>query len=203
MWTNTMRFPEARESETQRIVRGLRQKDAELIGELVDQYQYRLVRYLLYLTGRSDRVEDLVQETWIRVLARAAQYQGRSKFETWLFSIARHLFIDGLRERQIVSLDDPPTPMSDGSASENLPASPEYSCPFFAAARGTDAIRLAAAVELLDPIYREVLLLRFQEDLSLQEIADVVRSPLATVSSRIRRALALLRLGLKGDINAV
>jgi RNA polymerase sigma-70 factor (ECF subfamily) len=198
-----MRFPEASESETQRIARGLRQKDAEVIGELVNQYQYRLVRYLLYLTGRSDRVEDMVQETWIRVLARAAQYEGRSKFETWLFSIARNLFVDGLRKRQVLSLDDPPGPMSEGSTSGSLPARTEYSCPFFATAKGEDGVRLAAALHLLDPMYREVLLLRFQEDLSLREIAGVTGFPLATVSSRIRRGLALLRLGLKGDINAV
>lgn len=80
MPVDAMPFPEAAETETQRIARGLRQNDAALIGEMVDRYQYRLVRYLLYLTGRREHVEDLVQETWVRVLTRAAQYEGRSRF---------------------------------------------------------------------------------------------------------------------------
>jgi hypothetical protein len=70
MWTNTMGFPEASESETQRIARGLRQKDAELIGELVDQYQYRLVRYLLYLTGRSESATTLRRQSQRQASAR-------------------------------------------------------------------------------------------------------------------------------------
>jgi RNA polymerase sigma-70 factor, ECF subfamily len=91
-------------SETQRIARGLRVKDAALIHQLVEQYQYRVVRYLIYLTGRRDHVEDLVQETWLRVLERGSRYDGRSRFEPWLFAIARHLAIDHLRGRRVLSL---------------------------------------------------------------------------------------------------
>jgi RNA polymerase sigma-70 factor (ECF subfamily) len=201
MPVDAMPFPEAAESETQRIARGLRQKDAALIGEMVDRYQYRLVRYLYYLTGRGAPVEDLVQETWVRVLARAAQYEGRSRFETWLFSIARNLAIDGLRRRPMLSLDDPQPGVPDENASAAFPA-PEHTSPFLAAARGEDAVRLAAALELLEPIYREVLLLRFQEDLSLREIAEVVGAPVPTVSSRIHRGLGLLRSHWEGGANA-
>jgi len=201
MSVDAMPFPDATETETQRIARGLHQNDAALIGEMVDRYQYRLVRYLLYLTGRREHVEDLVQETWVRVLTRAAQYQGRSRFEAWLFSIARNLAIDGLRQRQIFSLDDSPASVSNGNASATLPA-PLHSSPFLAAARGEDALRLAAALELLDPKYREVLLLRFQEDLSLLEISKVVGLPVTTISSRIHRGLGLLRSHWKGGANA-
>lgn len=161
-----------------------------LIDQLVERYQYRLVRYLVYLTARPESVEDLVQETWLRVLDRGGQYDGRSRFEAWLFSIARNLAIDDLRKRPVVSLD---APDAAGPARAVERQAPDRSSPFLAAARSEDAVRLAAALSLLEPIYREALLLRFQEDLSLQEVSQIVGAPVPTVSSRIHRGLGLLR----------
>jgi RNA polymerase sigma-70 factor (ECF subfamily) len=83
----------AAETESQRIARALRARDSEFIGGLVSQYHYRLLRYLVFWTGRREQAEDLVQETWLRVLERAAQYNARLRFEPWLFSIARNLAI--------------------------------------------------------------------------------------------------------------
>src|SRR5579871_4496982 len=102
-----MAFARVAESEPQRIARALRQRDAELIDGLVSQYHYRLLRYLVYMTGRRERAEDLVQETWLRALERGGQYDGRSRFEPWLFSIARNLAIDDLRRRQGIGLEEP------------------------------------------------------------------------------------------------
>jgi RNA polymerase sigma-70 factor (ECF subfamily) len=207
MPVDAMPLLEPAESEARRIVLGLRRKDMAIVNQLVGLYHYRLVRYLLYLTGRRERVEDLVQDTWLRVLDRGSQFDGRSRFEPWLFSIARNLAIDDLRKRKIVSLDTPEADTPDAAGPEKglaaeLPA-PDQSSPFLAAARSEDAVRLAAALELLEPIYREALLLRFQEDLSLQEISKVVGAPVPTVSSRIHRGLGLLRSRWEGGSNAV
>src|SRR5438105_2092716 len=87
------------ETETARIARGLRERDMELLADLVERCQHRLVRYLLYLTGRRDYAEDLAQETWVRVLQRGSQYNGRQRFDPWLFAIARNLAIDYLRKK--------------------------------------------------------------------------------------------------------
>ena len=88
------------ESDTQQIALGLRRRDVALLRSLVEQYQYRLVRYLIYLLGRRDGVDDLVQETWLRVLERGFSYDGRSRFEPWLFAVARNLAIDQTRRRR-------------------------------------------------------------------------------------------------------
>jgi RNA polymerase sigma-70 factor, ECF subfamily len=202
MQADAMPFTEPAETEARRIARGLGRKDMALINQLVERYQYRLVRYLLYVTASRERVEDLVQETWLRVLDRGGQFDGRSRFETWLFSIARNLAIDDLRKRQIASLDAPVAEGEDESWAGELPAA-DRSSPFLAAARSEDAVRLASAMGALAPIYREALLLRFQEDLSLQEISGVVGAPVATVSSRIHRGLGLLRSRWEGGSNAV
>src|SRR5438445_10264907 len=91
--------------DTKSLALGLRRRDPELLDRVIEQYQYRLFRYLLYITGNRERAEDFFQETWIRVLERGHQYDGKSKFEAWLFSIARHLVIDWQRSKKAQSLD--------------------------------------------------------------------------------------------------
>lgn len=180
-----MAFSRTAESEPQAIARALRRCDPEFIDQLVGQYHYRLLRYLVYLTSKREQAEDLVQETWMRVLQRAGQYNGRSRFEPWLFSIARNLAIDHLRRRHNLA--------EDTESVLEIIAAPDVHSPFAAAARTEDATRISGALNGLEPIYREVLLLRFQEDLSLDEIAQVTRAPVPTISSRIQRGLARMR----------
>jgi RNA polymerase sigma-70 factor (ECF subfamily) len=176
------------ETETAKIARGLRERDMELLADLVERFQHRLVRYLLYLTGRRELAEDLAQETWVRVLKRGSQYNGRERFDPWLFAIARNLAIDDLRKKRKV-VQTASLPNED--AMRLVPSSGPS--PFEAAARSEDAMRLAGRLQILSPLYREVLLLRFQEDLSLLEIAQVLDAPVTTVTSRIYRGLAALR----------
>jgi RNA polymerase sigma-70 factor (ECF subfamily) len=186
------------DAEAQRIAQGLRVKDVALIHELVERYQLRLVRYLIYYSGRREHVEDLVQETWLRVLEHGNRYDGRSRFEPWLFAVARHLAIDYFRRRRDFSLDTGSS--SDKDPLSEPPAKNEPS-PFEIAAKTEDALRLSVSLNLLDPIYREALLLRFAEDLSLQEIANIVEAPVTTVSSRIYRGLDMLRSQFEGESN--
>jgi len=175
-------------SDTREIARGLRERDVALLQMLVEEYQDRLVRYLVYVLGRRDGVDDLVQETWLRVMERGKSYDGRSRFEPWLFTVARHLAIDFLRRRREVSLDAE----DDGRPVVMAPVS-EMPSPFVLAARTEDAERLAAALQGLQAMYREALVLRFMEDMSLQEIAAVANAPVPTVAARIYRGLATLR----------
>src|SRR5271165_7668896 len=93
-------------SDTRALAEGLKRRDPELLDQLIEQYQYRLFRCLLYLTSHRERAEDFFQETWIRVLERGHQYDGKSKFEAWLFAIARHLVIDWQRQKKMQSLDE-------------------------------------------------------------------------------------------------
>ncbi|HZD76331.1 MAG TPA: RNA polymerase sigma factor [Acidobacteriaceae bacterium] len=190
-------------TDTQRIARGLRQRDVALLHELVDQYQFRLVRYLIYLLGRRDAVvDDLVQETWLRVLERGRSYDGRSRFEPWLFTIARNLTVDHLRKRRVVSLDSASNSSDDSKKDESPSLASSDPSPFELAARTEEAHRIAHTLQTLEPIYREALVLRFQEELSLQEISAVMGVPLTTVSSRIYRGLATLRAQMEGDEHA-
>lgn len=184
---------EAVRQENLAIAEGLKRQEAGLLDELIQRYQHRLLRYLLFLTSSRELAEDLFQEVWMRVLLRGAQFNGKSRFDTWLFTIARNLVIDYRRKRTLSSLDE----LVEGSSDEDRPVTFEITddqpTPFDRLASREDAQRVAEALLELDTVYREVLVLRFHEDLSLQEIATVTGAPLSTVKSRLYRGLAAIK----------
>jgi RNA polymerase sigma-70 factor (ECF subfamily) len=175
------------------ISEGLKRQDAGLLDELITRYQHRLIRYLLYLTGNRELAEDLFQEVWMRVLVRGGQFNGQSRFETWLFTIARNLLIDLRRKRTMSSLDE----LFEAGGDDDRPVAVEITdtdpTPFEQFAKLEDRERVAAALLEVDALHREVLVLRFHEELSLEEIAKVTRAPLSTVKSRLYRGLAMIR----------
>jgi RNA polymerase sigma-70 factor, ECF subfamily len=184
---------EAVRQESLAIAAGLKHQEAGLLDELIVRYQHRLLRYLLYLTSSRELAEDLFQEVWMRVLVRGGQFNGKARFDTWLFTIARNLVIDYRRKRTVASLDE----LFEGSNEEDRPMSFEISdgqpTPFDRFASLEDRQRIANALLEVDTLYREVLVLRFHEELSLQEIATVTRAPLSTVKSRLYRGLAAIK----------
>jgi RNA polymerase sigma-70 factor (ECF subfamily) len=172
------------------ISAGLKRQDAGLLDELI-------VRYLLYLSGNREQAEDLFQEVWMRVLVRGAQYNGQARFETWLFTIARNLLIDLRRKRTMSSLDE----LFEGKSEDDRPMAFEIAdgepTPFDHFANMEDRERISAALLELDTLHREVLVLRFHEELSLEEIAKVTRAPLSTVKSRLYRGMAMIKPNLE------
>ena len=184
---------EAVRQENLAIAAGLKHQEPGLLDDLITRYQHRLLRYLLYLTSSRELAEDLFQEVWMRVLLRGGQYNGKARFDTWLFTIARNLVIDYRRKRTLASLDE----LFEGSSEDDRPMSFEISdaqpTPFDRFASLEDRNRIAEALLEVDTLYREVLVLRFHEELSLQEIAAVTRAPVSTVKSRLYRGLAAIK----------
>jgi RNA polymerase sigma-70 factor (ECF subfamily) len=187
-------FLNVMESEASAIARGLRRRDPDLLDRLIEQYQHRLLRYLIYLSGNRELAEDLFQETWIRVLERGHQYDGRHEFSTWLYAVARNLTIDYLRKNHPVSLDG----LMDDE--EHAPLEPADTRPpaWEVVQQHEQAERIGAALVSIPAEYRETVVLRFQEELALDEIAAVTGAPLGTVKSRLYRGLNMLMSRLKG-----
>ena len=176
--------------ENVEIARGLRKRDPDLLDRLIERYQHRLLRYLVFLTGNRELAEDIFQETWIRVMERGTQYNGRSKFDTWLFAIARHLVIDWSRKKTTTSLEALQEQFGNEHAFDVPFSGPS---PFDAVTTRENRESVQAALSTLDSLHREVLVLRFHEELSLDEIATVTGAPLSTVKSRLYRGLAALK----------
>jgi RNA polymerase sigma-70 factor (ECF subfamily) len=184
------------ESEASAIARGLRRRDPDLLDRLIEQYQHRLLRYLVYLVGNRELAEDLFQETWIRVLERGHQYDGRHQFSTWLYAVARNLTIDYLRKKSPISLDA----LMEDSIDEHAPLEPADTRPLAweVVAHQEQAERISAALVSIPAEYRETVVLRFHEGLALEEIATVTGARLGTVKSRLYRGLNMLMSRLKG-----
>jgi len=187
-------FVNGMESEASAIARSLRRRDPDLLDRLIEQYQHRLLRYLVYLSGNRELAEDLFQETWIRVLERGHQYDGKHEFSTWLYTVARNLTIDYLRKKSPMSLDGL---MED---EDHAPLEPADTRPMAweVVQQHEQAERISAALVSIPAEYRETVMLRFQEGLALDEIATVTGAPLGTVKSRLYRGLNMLMSRLKG-----
>lgn len=191
-----LRFTSLMTDDTKFIARGLKQRDPELLDLLIEQYQFRLFRYLLHLTGSRERAEDFFQETWVRVLERGAQYDGKWKFEAWLFTIARNLVLDWHRRKKPESFESLRGPEEDAPAFDVQDEKSATPLESFLSNEQREEVH--ASLGKIPAVYREVLVLRFQEEMQLDEIAGVLSTPVSTVKSRLYRGLETLRVAMTG-----
>jgi len=175
------------------LARGLQRRDPELLDQLIEQYQFRLFRYLLHLTANRERAEDFFQETWLRVLERGHQYDGKWKFEAWLFAIARNLVLDWHRRKKPQSIDSlvGPEERAEFDVKDERSQSPLQHV-----LQAEQRSNVQQSLEKVPAVYREVLALRFQEEMQLEEIASITGAPLSTVKSRLYRGLDALKLAM-------
>jgi RNA polymerase sigma-70 factor (ECF subfamily) len=177
-------FPVAEPTQVAR----LRSGDPAALADAIGQYQHRLYRYFLRLVRDPASAEDLFQQTWLQVVRHLHRYDSSRSFDTWLFAIAHNAAIDLLRRRPGESLED-----HDFA----LPASTPDA--LSAVLAGERAAILASALGALPAPYREVLTLRFEEGMKLEEIAEVTHAPLSTVKSRLTRGLEAMRNKLRKE----
>ena len=185
------------ETEEAQIARGLSRRDPDTLEALIEQYRHRLMRYLLHMVANRVVAEDLFQETWVRVLEKGSQYDGRTPFAAWLLSIARNLTIDYMRKRQRAGLEPMNDDPDEGPVFEAVASGPS---PFDVAAANEQAATVAEALGSVPAVFREVLVLRFQEQMKLEEIASLTGVPLATVKSRLYRGVAALKPALQRNL---
>jgi len=167
----------------------LKRGDSYALEPVMGHYQHRLYRFLVRLTQDQTAAEDLFQLTWVRVMEKIGRYDSGRNFTPWLFALARNLAIDYLRQRRPGSLDaadDTGVAPIDRLAA----AQPDPLERLLEFERG---MRLAAVISQLPVIHREILTLRFEEDMKLEQIAEVAGIPLSTVKSRLLRAMENLR----------
>lgn len=176
--------------ENEAIAARLRARDPQILDHLILQYQHRLMRYLMYLTANRELAEDLFQETWMRVLLRGPQFRGDSQFVTWLFTIARNLVLDLRRKGSVTRSFEEITETGDERSFHQVT---REETPFDRCATLETEQLLAQALPALTPPQREVFLLRFRDELPLQEIAVVTGTPLSTVKARLYRGLGVLK----------
>lgn len=176
-------------SEVAGDVLAVQRGDHDAFASLLARYQNRLYRYLLRWVHEPATAEDLFQQTWMRVIENIGRFDPKRNFDAWLFAVARNIVIDYLRRRRPRSLEEPvgdDLPLSECLCT-NTPGALEQ------VLRSERVELVQRALEAQPPVYREILSLRFEEEMKLEEIAEVLSIPLGTVKSRLGRALEGLR----------
>lgn len=169
------------DKQIERIARG----DRDALNELVETLYPEILRYCLWHAPSPSLAEDAAQETFLKVIRYLGRYEHRGKFRAFLYQIAANTCIDLGRKRSLseVSFEDIPTELPDpGSALEQFQADMAF----------------RELVRQLPEDIRELVILRYGQDLTLREIAQVTGLPLRTVQSRLRSALKQLKNQLEG-----
>lgn len=154
---------------------------------IVNRYQRPVFSLIRRMVGESAVAEDVAQDVFIKAFRALESFDQRKKFSSWLFKIAHNSAIDRLRRRQIdmVALETTDSEQPDLVA---VIADGSSESPATRVERRDLAAAIEAAIRSLRPEYREVVVLRFQEGLAYEEIAEVVGLPLGTVKTHIFRA---------------
>nr|QFU78450.1 ECF RNA polymerase sigma factor SigW [uncultured bacterium] len=178
----------------QKLMQKAKRGDRPAFAELVEKYGDKIYSYLYRMVGDREDALDLAQETFLRIYSNLDNFSLDRPFRPWLYRIATNLAIDHLRKkRPIIYLDAPLYPDDEDSRFEladNSIGPAEYY------EQAELAAYLTQLIMNLPPIYRSVILLRHEQDLSYQEIADTLKVPISTVKTRLFRAREALRLKL-------
>jgi RNA polymerase sigma-70 factor (ECF subfamily) len=175
----------------QRIAEG----DRAAFEELYSAWQARLFRYLLRMVGDSGTAEELTNDAMVAVWKAAGSFKGHSKASTWLFAIARNKALNFLRQKQPATVE-----VETAVAVAASSGSPEQSV-----MRDRLQETMKHALQDLSPEHREVIELTFYQELSYQEIAEIMECPVNTVKTRMFYAKkklqeALERRGIAGEL---
>ncbi|MBV9675135.1 MAG: RNA polymerase sigma factor [Acidobacteriaceae bacterium] len=167
--------------------------DMDAFSELVTHYERRVFRMAKQITQNDDDAEDVLQETFLKAYTHLDNFQGNSKFYTWLVRIAVNEALMKLRKRRsdkTVPLDEPISTGEDEMVREIAvwDENPEESY-----SREELGAVLSEAIQSLKPAYRTVFVLRDIEELSIEETAEALKLSISAVKSRLLRARLQLR----------
>lgn len=168
------------------LVERAKTQDLLAYSEIVGRYQEKLLRYGRRFLRQAEDVEDAVQEAFLQAYRNIAGFKTGQRLSPWIYRIAHNAFIDLIRAKK-----REPIPFFDADTLFPHPVAPDRT-----EGRAEQQLirqQLEQGLGQLSLQYREPLVLRYFEDLSYNEIADVLHLPLGTVSIRIKRGLEKLR----------
>jgi RNA polymerase sigma factor (sigma-70 family) len=173
------------------LVRRIAGGDTAAFDAVYDEYRARLYSFLVRLSRRRDLAEDLLEETWLRLVEHAGRLRPGAPLGPWLFTVARNLYFSYCRSR---SVEDERVAGLMGL----WPGPARGPSPFEEASASELEARLERALAVLSPRYREVLLLALIEGMTPAEMARVCGVTPGVLRQRLSRARATLagQLGL-------
>nr|WP_276358065.1 RNA polymerase sigma factor SigW [Cohnella sp. YIM B05605] len=179
-----------------RLARLARKGDQRAFAELVSMYKDKLYHLAYRMIGNRQEAEDVVQDAFLRVFKNLDRYDENQKFSTWIYRIATNLCIDRLRKRRNVYSLDSESSEHEGLDGYAMLPSDERTPESELLLSETQKI-VQEAMDTLPAKYKGVMVLRYMQDLSLQEISDVLGMPVTTVKTRVHRGREFLRKKLE------
>ncbi|MFN0063995.1 MAG: RNA polymerase sigma factor [Myxococcaceae bacterium] len=183
------------------LMLAFRRGDARAFEALVRRHRRSVFNFILRFTGDASRSEDLLQETWLKVVRSAGEYEPKARFTTWLYTIARNLCTDLARRERLRETDSLDAPVEGHAGGEGLPLGERLIADDPLPDRAAHAHRLQAVLMLalasLPAEQREVFCLREFAGVPFRGIAAITHTPENTVKSRMRYALEALRMFLE------
>lgn len=179
------------------LVRRCLSGDQRACRDLVRRYERPVYSVLMRVVRRSEDAEDLVQETFVKVFKALDRYDPERPFAAWIFTIASRLAIDHFRRRRVQTVSLNVTDPGSGEDRTMDVEDPGLK-PDEITSNAEEELQTSALIDSLPEHYRIVVLLRHQQDLSYDEIAEALPLPLGTVKARIHRARALLKDRIQG-----
>lgn len=184
-------------SEEAGLVRRCLAGDQKACRDLVKRFQRPVFSILVRMVRRAEDAEDLTQETFVRMFRALDRYDPERPFSSWLFTIASRLAIDHIRRRRVPTFSM--HQVEPGSHEERtIDIADSSPGPDEITSDREEEVRTRELIDSLPPHYRIVVVLRHQQDLSYEEIAEALQLPLGTVKARIHRARALLKNRIQG-----
>ncbi len=179
-----------------RLAKLARKGDQRAFAEIVELYKDKLYHLGYRMTSNRQEAEDVVQDTFLRVFHNLDRYDENQKFSTWIYRIATNLCIDRLRKRKNVYSLDAESSDHEGLDGYSMLPSDDRTPESELMLSETQRV-IHEAMETLPPKYKSVMVLRYLQDLSLQEISDVLNMPVTTVKTRVHRGREFMRKKLE------
>ncbi len=173
--------------------------DYKALDILVGRYLEPVYNFITRYSGDSSEAQDLTQETFLKAWKNIKKFDRTKSFKTWIFTIARNTTLDWFRKKKSVSLSLFDVE-GDVSLADTLVDDELLPSDVFDNKKLHEIVQKAVAV--LSPLYQTVLLLRYEEEFTFQEIATILNESIDTVKSRYRRALEQVKKTLpKNDLH--
>ncbi|CAJ1311339.1 RNA polymerase sigma-70 factor (ECF subfamily) [Paenibacillus sp. SORGH_AS306] len=179
-----------------RLVKLALKGDQRAFAEIVELYKDKIFHLGYRMLSNRHEAEDVVQETFLRVYKNLDRYDQKQKFSTWIYRIGTNLCIDRLRKRKPSYSLDAELNDQDGTDGYALLPGDERTPESEYLLSETQQL-IHQAIDSLPDKYKTVMVLRYLQELSLQEISEVMDMPVTTIKTRVHRGREFLRKKLE------
>lgn len=190
--TNNNEPTERSQKDLELVKLAVEKRDQNAFAKLMSRYKDSIFFMVLKMVHNRDDAEDITMESFSKAFNNIEKYDQRYAFSTWLFKIATNNCIDFIRKKRLDTTSIDKTSENDKGDEISIDVKSDAANPEETMMRAQRAISVRGSLSKLDPKYRQLIELRYYEELSYEEIAEQLELPLGTVKAQLFRAKDML-----------